>query len=150
MSGALIGLGGVVLGAFLSYLFQLIVVSETARSNHLRDAGTDLTRIEECAFAYWLQDGALSAEEERARAARLRALVEATTPFRSMVKSLMGADAGAAYLALDDDLYLAATGGEFEVVGHEADPDRAIDVSLLCHDMRTMLRAAQRRVFAAR
>lgn len=146
MPQALISLLTVLIGALGTYLIQTLLSSRNTDLAEINEHIAEISKIEDCAVEHWTIDASKDAERANAKAlaAKLRGLVGVTSAFRERARHLLG-DSFEAYVRLDDQLLDAATGGSFEQHDREPDLDRVVEVMVICHQIRRVLRRARKR-----
>lgn len=149
MDPVLLALGSAFVGALLTYLVQnffALTAQDIAIANDFIAA---LDKVEAAAMDYWLEHGALRGSDELRKAARLKAAVHATASFTTPARRIFASSFND-FSDLDAKLFDEATGGAFESAGRKADPQRAVSVTQICHEMRSLLREARRSQYWAR
>lgn len=138
-------------GALATLAVQTYFGMRTARIDLMNDYIKDLSEIESLASEYWLEATALPAGDPKRRIlqARLRGRLHAARCFNTVAGKFLGED-HATYIRLDEELFLTATGGDFESSKAIQDLPRADRVMSLCSDIRALLRLARRKAFWVR
>ncbi|MGZ9809948.1 hypothetical protein ACXN5S_05740 [Pseudoroseicyclus sp. H15] len=137
--------GAVLAGVYTSYLNHL---SET--NSVIRDYISELERIERLVEEYWLgATYAHSEEQHRDVGHILLAAVEATGLYAETTVQILG-DLYLEFEGLDLELYMSATGGEFQTTEYKASPDRYAECVNIIVRMKAILRKKRTKMFWAR
>ena len=96
----------------------------------------------------WLNDATLNPTEDLRFSACLNGAMSASTCFYEVARRVLGC-LYPEYDELDQTLFEAATGGDFQSVVKVVDPNRVVEIMTTCNEMRSLLRKARRSLFWA-
>ena len=132
----------VLAGALIAYIYTRRFEKIRAEREVLSEFSNDLLEIWQLCQVYWLGN-----HLDRARALDLEntshvliSKLQATTEYRPLIKSLMGINF-TIYDELDSDLFIYATGGNFQTSAMEASPDTYKEISAVLVKIEHILRS---------
>lgn len=148
---ALPPVSGVILGAILAFFYTFYLNVRTSRNDVLKDFHSDLDRIEKLCSDYWLGNYQFTDEAQKkameAIGHQLRAKLAELARYRETTRSLFSKKNYDLYYQLDLELFLIATGGEFQTEKMNASPETYNKILDIVSDMRSLIRTTRGRFF---
>jgi len=132
-------------GAFLTYLFQVILSVQAANQAAISDQIDDLRRIEALATEYWLTEAEKKQQNERL-AAQLRGAIMASSSFEEVGPRILGCRFKR-YTELTVKLDEIVTGGDFESERKNVDYGRVAATMRVTGELVSHLRFCRTHVF---
>ena len=145
MVAVLGGISGAVVAAVWQYVTNLLNANISTINDHIQEIKT----IEALAIRYWLIDPKSDPTAEHESEALLLGAMNASAMFNAQGEKLLGYRHGE-YLDLDQQLFEAATGGDFGVKAKQPDYQRVTEISTICCKIRAFLRECRKAQFGAR
>jgi hypothetical protein len=137
------------LGSLLTFLIQSFYSFRAQQIAHVNDFLTDLSRIEQLSIKYWLIKEGSDVDDQRKLAVELRGALHATAHFLADSPRLLSND-HQKFAELDGRLFDATTGGQFEALDKDSDPERVVDVMQICCEIRALVRRSRWKFYWAR
>ncbi|UWS06742.1 hypothetical protein [Phaeobacter inhibens] len=145
MAAILGGIVGALAAAILQYVTNVLYENISTINDHIEE----IKGIEVRAIQYWLIDPASDQSAEDESGALLQGAMSASAMFNINGRSLLGCHHDK-YIELDQQLFEAATGGDFRGAAKKPDYQRVEEISTICCEIRALLRKCRKAQFGAK
>lgn len=141
----------VVVGVIVASLYTAYFNHRASQNDIIKDYLDDLDVIETLCAEYWLYSGSVADTEEihERIGHELRAKIEATSIYAELSQKILG-DQFEKFSALDVELFMRATGGNFQTKNFQRSPEVYGEIMSTISQIRMLLRSKRNAMFWAK